>query len=491
MANAASGNSAIKTVVLTPELLGLSGFQSPRNKIGSAEDSYAKVPLVFRASRIRCNSLLRIPFHLVRDDGATEAEWPFAYPLRKLIWRTRAAGLLTGAGYVLKQSNRFTVKEVMWLNPTTMQVRWDFTKKQRIFDQYIAGEHFGQWTDADLVYLPEFTLRDDIGPGDCPASVALNSAQLAHYVTRMASTFFESGAMPVTLVTSESGFGSDTEKVESFFKRAMQGIAQAYRVLAVRGKDVHIEKIQFPLKDLATPELREQARKDVALAFEIPVTLLDDDANYATAKEHKRSFYDETVIPDADVFAEEFNAQLLEPLGLHLEFRHEEMDLYQEDERESAQAATTFANMLSGMADFETFEFVAKTYGIEYDEALAKKVFAAKEARRTETREAFAPKDAADAEPGDDQDDAEDEDKPNSSNPVTPAKSIADDLTKWERKALERLQKRGSEQRAVTFRSARIPPTLHAAIVGALDAATGPEDVRGTFANARTWVGYP
>ena len=875
MSNAALNGNALKTVVLTPEVLGGITHTSPRNQVGSAEDSYAKVPLVFRASRIRCNSLLKIPFHLYRDDGTTEAEWPFDYPLRKLIWRTRAAGLLTGAGYVLKRSNRVTVKEVQWLNPTTMRVEWDATNKRRIFYQTINGATFGPWTDEEVVYLPEFTLRDDVGPGDSPASVALNSARLSHYVTRMASTFFESGAMPVTLITSESGFGADSDRVESFFRRAMQGIANAYRVLALRGQGVNIAHLQFPLKDLATPELRESARKDVALAFEIPVTLLDDDANYAclpagelvytvngpkpiervsvgemvwtwnkseisqnpvtavikqpiqpdvyrvktrhrtlrasnnhplltvsitagrgfydpqqceyvwkrvdelqtgdyivvseslpdvggdllpngrqatpefmemaglyladgsssgdrninfavpddamgqyyqetagvafadypvragysderaliakrrssafwfsvhcaplfrdleefgltgraltkrvptwvfglsrdlrlaflrgftdgdgtvnkrgeivigvandalaedlrvlaiscgltvtnlytsnrignfgrghlvrfniheaeivgthtpayqariahpsvayrlanligeqrykgvvrnldlaegtniervqsieylgkmevydlsvaedhtfiaegivvhnTAKEHKRSFYDETVIPDADMFAEEFNVQLLEPLGLRLEFKPEEMDLYQDDERESAQAAATFSGMLNSMADYETFEFVARTYGIEYDEALAKKVFAAKEGRREEMREQVAPQSAQPSLDEDEDTDAQggdaDEDKPNvrfaTRNNFPPGKTaITADLAKWERAALKRIKHGGD----LGFNSDVIPKTLAAAIHGALEAATGPDEVRGTFANARTWAGYP
>lgn len=483
--------NAIKSIVLTPELLGLSGFQSARNRIGSAEDSYARVPLVFRATRIRCNSLLKIPFHLYRDDGATEAEWPFDYPLRKLLWRTRAAGLLTGAGYILKRRNRVMVKEVQWLNPTTMQVTWDSANRRRLFDQYVQGEHFGPWPDEDMVYIPEFTLRDDIGPGDCPASVALNSAQLSHYITRMASTFFESGAMPVTLLASESGFGTDTEKIENYFQRLMQGIRNAYRVIAVRGKDVSFERLQFPLKELATPELRDQARKDVALSFEIPVTLLDDDANYATAKEHKRSFYDETVIPDADVFAEELNAQLLEPLGLRLEFKPEEMDLYQDDERESAQAAATFATMLSGMPDFETFEFVARTYGIEYDEALAKKVFAAKDKRRDETQAAFDGFDTRTKKPqatADDDDAAEEEeDKPPAAPFLLGKTAITADLAKWERAALKRIKHGGD----LSFNSDVIPKTLAASIHGALEAATSPDEVRGTFAHVRTWVGYP
>lgn len=472
----------LKTIVVTPEMLGLTDAESTRNTIGGPVDGYAKVPLVFRATRIRCNSLLKIPIHLYRDDGKTEVEWPFEYPLRKLLWRTRAAGLLTGAGYVLKRSNSITVRELQWLNPTTMRVEWDATEKQRMFYQTTAGGQYGPWSDAEMLYIPEFTLRDDIQPGDCPASVALGDTQLSHYLTRMASAFFEKGAMPVTLITSEDGFATETEKVTEFYRRALANIKNAWRVLAIKARGVQFHNPQSPLKDLAVPELGEKVRKGIALAFEIPVTLLDDDANYATAKEHKRGFYDETVIPDADMFAEEFNAQLLEPMGLHLEFKPEEMDLYQDDERESAEAANTFTDMLDKMPDFETFQFVATTYGIEYDETLAKKVFASKEKRRTETQaqmQAQTPaQPAPTAEPA----------LPADTNPVVPVKTaMADELARWERAAVKRV-KRGGD---LSFNSEVIPGTLRASIHGALEAADSPDDVRAVFANAQTWAGYP
>jgi HK97 family phage portal protein len=490
--------SHLKTTVLTPEMLGFLEGGGSSNTVTTPPDGYAKVPLIFRSTRIRCNALLKLPLYLYRDDETTEADYPFEFPLRKLLWNTRAAGLLTGAGYVLKRSNRVMVKEVDWLNPTTMQVRWDAATSQRIFDQYIMGQHYGPWAEEELVYIREFTLRDDIAPGDCPASVALQDARLSHYLTRFAASFFEKGAMPVTLLTSEDGFGTQTEEVQNFYRRAMQGLKNAWRVLAVRARGVQFHTPQNPLKDLATPELREQARKDVALAFEIPVTLLDDDANYATAKEHKRGFYDETVIPDAEVFAEEFNTQLFHPLGLHLAFKPNEMDLYQDDERESAQAASTFAAMLQGMPDFETFQFVATTYGIEYDEQLAKQVFAAKEQRAAERREQFVnnpipnPVMTAPEEPElhSDEGRTEEEDEEVGSAALTmQGKALGADLAKWEKRALKRIRQGGD----LSFHSDTdaIPPSLAASILGALEAASNGDDVRGIFTNARTWGSYP
>ena len=62
--------------------------------------------------------------------------------------------------------------------------------------------------------------------------------------------------------------------------------------LALRGAGIEVHTIQSVLKDLAIPELSDQARKNIARAFEIPVTLLDSDETMATIvdalREHPR-----------------------------------------------------------------------------------------------------------------------------------------------------------------------------------------------------------
>jgi hypothetical protein len=212
------------------------------------------------------------------------------------------------------------------------------------FEQYVDGRRYGPWGEDEVLYLNDFNPTDDKGPAICAADVALGDAGVAYYLTRFASQFFENGAMPITTV-SIAGLEDQNEKkrIQEFFRRALTGLAQAFRVLAL-GADVKIQSTQSPLKDLATPDLKEQARKDVALAFEIPVTLLDDDANYATAKEHKRSFYDETVLPAGGLIVEELNEQWLNPLGLTLKLVPEEMELYQEDEAARAGALKSYTD---------------------------------------------------------------------------------------------------------------------------------------------------
>ena len=92
------------------------------------------------------------------------------------------------------------------------------------------------------------------------------------------------------------------------------------------------------MKDLAFTELNEIAKDNIAMAFGIKQTLLDSEAaNYATAQEDRLAFYEDTIKPRARLFADALNEQLLARDGLRLEFRFNEMDIFQEDENDRAE----------------------------------------------------------------------------------------------------------------------------------------------------------
>jgi len=93
-----------------------------------------------------------------------------------------------------------------------------------------------------------------------------------------------------------------------------------------------------PLKDLAFTELDKIAKDNIAMAFGIKQTLLDSEAaNYATAQEDRLSFYEDTIKPRARMFEDALNTQLLARDGMRLEFKFEELDIFQEDEGDRAE----------------------------------------------------------------------------------------------------------------------------------------------------------
>ncbi|NIV32602.1 MAG: phage portal protein, partial [Anaerolineae bacterium] len=81
----------------------------------------------------------------------------------------------------------------------------------------------------------------------------------------------------------------------------------------------------------------DQIRTQVASAFGVPETMIADAANYATAKEHRLSFYQDTVIPKADQIQHALNRQLFEAQGLEFVFQFDQIEAIQKDEAEKAE----------------------------------------------------------------------------------------------------------------------------------------------------------
>ncbi len=333
------------------------------DRVTSTAAAFGKIPLVFRAVRLRCNSLVRVPVHVYR--GKTECDWPLDQHLKQLVWRTEAALLLAGAGYWLRLTNGYGfLKGAQWLNPFSVSVSYD--QGERRFEQHIGNEKFPSekdyWTEQEVLYWQEFNPSDDVGPGVSPASVALGDAQVIYSLGRFAATFFESGAMPITILGLPQGTGDpDRDRVESFFKRMMTGVRNAWRVLGVRG-DIQPTILTPPLDNLAIPELRHQAIDAVAWAFDIPRTMfMEDVANRATAESYFQTYITQTIVPRAELFEERIN-EFLDGTGYTVRFRPDEMAEIQTQQGERARAFAAYVQ--GGMSP----QLAAAVLGIEVPE---------------------------------------------------------------------------------------------------------------------------
>jgi len=201
------------------------------------------------------------------------------------------------------------------------------------------------------------------------------------------------------------------------------------------------------------------------MAFGIKQTLLDSEAaNYATAAEDRKSFYEETIMPRARLFEDALNAQLLERDGLRLEFKFNEMDIFQTDESERA-------DLLHKLMNSEMpIELALDLAGYELtDDQLA--MLRAHNAKEPQVEK---PEDELEQ--------------------VIPTGGVPNvepqeaELRKWQRMA----EKRVKESKPIReFQSNEIEPGLHGAISGALEEAQSVDDVKRIFEGVFDWRGYP
>jgi HK97 family phage portal protein len=456
------------------------GDGGAKDTIGSAAAAYAFVPLVYRAVRLRCDSLASVPLYFTKLDGETEIDPPFeGVDWKDLLWKTEAALALHGANYVEKIARVRSKKTgaLAWINPVTMSARMvkgDDGIPAHVFQQ---GTNGSKWTLDDMVYMREFSLLGDmmangeVRPGDSPAKVALNDAALLRYMSRFAARFFEKGAMPVTVLSIDGIVDKDeARRIEGWFKRAAMGIRNAFSVLAL-GRQIEPKVISQPLKDLAMPELNAQARHAVSLAFGIPQTMLEDAANFATSKEHRLSFWQDTMQPRGEWIAEQYNRQVLSKLGIQMHFGFEELDIYQEDEAQRAASLASLVSAIDVNPAIASWAMGVLGYDLTEDqEKELEEIITKKEERAKEVQENMQqnPPTTAPAVPA-----AETVTEP-------PAKAAwADDVTRWERKALRVLKESGSA--VCEYVSDVLPGALRSKIEAGLPECRTAESVKALF----------
>lgn len=425
----------------------------------SGTDQAYSTPLIYRAVRLRCNSLIRVPRYIFNEsDDPVEYAFESQMPLERVIWNTEAALLLKGAAYLLKLKNRFRYgKGVQWLNPFTVQSEYR-DGELRFWQQLPGGERFpktGYWTVDDFVYFREFNPDDDLGAGVSAAEVALADASSSAAVSEFLANFFGSDAIPITMVVMPEGTSpEERQRVETWFKKKLRQLAgKAQRVLGIRG-DVKLEKLTSNLRDYDFTSIDKHATDQIAHAFEIPRTILTaESANYATAQIERRIYLEDTIAPRCKMFEQVFNPFLAE-VGQRLEFVPEELPEAQETESDRA-------TNLKALVD-STVPLLAALDILGYDLSdEAEKLIKESEAEKEKRREEIANRPIV----------AEEEDEQNP--------EMKMDLDKWLRKAVKSMK--AGKSPVVEFESSYIPNEMKSEILIGLKSATTEDDVRKSF----------
>jgi HK97 family phage portal protein len=413
---------------------------------------YKKVPYLFRLVQIRCDTLAGVPIKIY--NGEEEAEWPYPSAIADLIWKWEAGALLSGAAYgeIVGNESRY-VKDVVYRNPFDMQVEYrNGIIKIKQNSSGAMWENNIYTGEYEMVYFAEYDPSQDLLPGISPGKAGNMDAKLLYALSKFPEMYFEGGAMPVTLLGIDSTDKGEIDRVAKWFKNSATAIRNAFRVLGIRAGSITPTTLTPPLKDLAMPELNAEAKHNLSVAFGVPKTLLDSEAaNYATAVEDRKSFYQETIMPRARKYESILNTQLLEREGLRIEFAFNELELFQDDE--SMRADLVLKYVQAGLPVELALDLAGKDMTDEQKDMLVEKQVEDEQVREEESESPFST-----------------------------------ELGRWMRFAQKRISD-GRELRE--FETDIIPSSLHSAISGALEMAKTVEDVRQIFDGAMEWQGYP
>jgi HK97 family phage portal protein len=311
---------------------------------------YATVAYLYRCIEVRSNALLAMPWSIYRGDTELVRhdvdEWPkelAAYQgLEELLWQTEAALCLKAESFWYKRRSRLGPIAVRWLDPTTMSPVWG-AEAITAFKRQV-GNASSELSVDDVVYT-RLAGISETAPRTAPAAAAMSAAGVLYNVNAFAAAFFARGAIKATILTVEGNPPqAERERLKAWWQRFFTGINKAFAAEVVSAAVTPVI-VGEGLSELTNTELTATEREEIATALGVPHSLvMSNAANYATAEADRLTFYDMTVVPEANSIARQVNKQLFAPAGLRFEWHPQELSIYQVDENERATAYATYVN---------------------------------------------------------------------------------------------------------------------------------------------------
>jgi hypothetical protein len=276
-------------------------------------EAYAGVAYLYRAIHLRAGAVARVPFALRRSGrGPREVKKDTTLyrqvqaVLRDALFLVEADLCMFGAAYWRIETNgvgrNATIRRYL---PSTITPQWDAMGNVVSFKRRINGKEMSVPAE-EMVWWWEPNFTAETGPGPGPVQVALRNAGVLFNLDLFADTYFSRGAVKQTaFFVGGQGVGGmpqvvppeEAKKIEHWWSRTVRGVASSWRAMVMR---YGIQPFQFGTdpKDIAAPELTEINERHIAVAFGIPVSLLNSQAStYASAAVDDFHFYDKLIMP--------------------------------------------------------------------------------------------------------------------------------------------------------------------------------------------------
>lgn len=299
----------------------------------------AVVPVAYKAIRKISGAVSRMPYYIENEQEADVTEDNTPRYWKTLNSKIASSLLKWGAAYCLKETNQYGLN-TRWRFLPAPFVRYHLDGNDEIdYFEYSNGGKVDRIYDFNKRLLWWWWPNDEseIGPGAWPLYSAMRDIGLADNLTMFAESYFARGGFPLTILSTEGNI-SEPEKVLSWWNAMIRGARQAFRAILLTNK-ITPTVIGTPMNETISPELYDQAIRNVGLAFDIPITLLmSDAANYATSLQDHIEFYTDNVIPMTDLIFEVWNERVYNPIGLNIETDPSQLEIMQAYQLETAAA---------------------------------------------------------------------------------------------------------------------------------------------------------
>jgi SPP1 gp7 family putative phage head morphogenesis protein len=275
-----------------------------------------------RCMEIRADNIQRLEWYV--EDKTTGRRIPGHALTRAmertrhpLMWRVSRAYDTWGEVYIKPLKNEYGFySDVWWLNNLSV----NFNIVNGFIDTfYYAPLHGGKpdkWRTDEMCYLYNFNSFDDLR-GSSRVLAVLHEANVHEEIARSAQAHFANDARPGIMFLPKNDLGvPQSEEFIAYWKENFQGSLNTNKPVILPMAIESVEVLErASLKD--DVELRGSIRREICAGFGVPLSVAGawDDASYQSAPEQRKSLYEETIIPDAELLARGLTTELLPFFG--------------------------------------------------------------------------------------------------------------------------------------------------------------------------------
>lgn len=278
--------------------------------------AYSVSTWVYRCIEVRKSAVHRMPWN-VYDKRTKQPlpDHPLAIALKRnrqrLLKKIEQSQLLYGETFLEFVHNDYGfTSDLFWLNNLGMAVLVGAGKILGYSYTAMQGGHAQNFDYDQVAFMKTDNPFNDLR-GMSPTEVIMDEIAIDKDVARVVRAFYANDSrVGLLLIPKVNLQPADAERFLETWKKQTQGVNKAGKSILLP-QDITVERVQEPAT-LDDVQLRESTRREIAAAYGVPLTLAGgwDDAKYQSLPEQRKSFYEETIIPECDNIAEFVNSDI-------------------------------------------------------------------------------------------------------------------------------------------------------------------------------------
>lgn len=369
--------SRVKATISDPEIINLLRGGSQKTRL-TTEGAYSRQGWLRRCVNVRAWALGQVPWVITETgrepDNPNDVLWSSGKSapedltaldgLDRIMVLFEASRALTGQAYAFIHQDRGTVTGLQYQSPATITPvimgspeaqnvetvpALRLKERQRQLKDGIS--HFWRSTGTgrvaqsvlDTLYVFDLNPYAEAGPGQGSDGIAAtDAAGVLHSLEQFMVQYFDRGLIKATLLTVPQGTAPEERvRVESWWKRWFSGRARMNDQKVIEADGIKPVTVGEGIKDLSNTDTTQEEREHISTALGVPHSIvMSNAANFATASQDVLTFLNFTVLPGAGLIGQALNAQVLNPMGLHLHFMPKKMEAFVNQELQKAQAVS-------------------------------------------------------------------------------------------------------------------------------------------------------